>query len=55
MVKINKLYRVLVDIKWSDEYYIRAKNKTEAKRKGINKFRNSSRNFQADAEFEESY
>ncbi len=45
-----KQYKVYVSIKWSDEYNIKAKNKSEAKRKGIDKFRKLRRNFEAEAE-----
>lgn len=53
MTNKNKLYSVSVDIKWTEEYYIKAKNKSEAKRKAIDKFRNKRGNFEASAEKED--
>jgi hypothetical protein len=45
-----KIYRVSVDIKYTDEYMLGAKSATEAKKKAIDKFRGSRKNFQADVE-----
>ena len=47
-----KTYRVYVDIKWTNDYLVKAKNKSEAKRKAIDRFRNKRGNFEADAEVE---
>jgi hypothetical protein len=48
--KKMKIYRVSVDIKYTDEYMLGAKSAAEAKRKAIDKFRGSRKNFQADVE-----
>jgi len=50
-----KTYTVSVDIKWSEDYVIKAKTKAEAKSKAIDRFRNKKGNFEADAEVFEDY
>ena len=41
--KESKLYRVNIDLLWSQDYIVTAKSRPEAKRKAIEKFRRVSR------------
>jgi hypothetical protein len=50
---MQKSYNVSVDIRWTEEYRIIAKNARTAKRKAIERFRNKKSNFEADAELVE--
>lgn len=55
MNKKNKTYDVFVSAKYSESYTIKAKNKSEAKKKAIDKFRAKRSFFEADATLEEFY
>ena len=48
-----KTYDISVEAKYSEDFSIKAKSRTEAKNKAIDKFRNKKSNFRADVNWVE--